>query len=302
MRIAHLILAHDYPNQLKRLVTSLTHRDADIYIHIDFKTYIEPFEELKKLPNVFFITRRIKVYWGSYNIVEATINGFKQIADSGIDYGYINLLSGQDYPLGPSDDFLYFLSANPGKAFMNSLVAETDWKEALPRVQEYHLTNFTFPGKYMLQKVINTLSPRRKMPNDLILVGRSQWFTISADCMKHILDYWDRHSALKRFVKFTWAPDEFIFQTILYNSHLKDTMVNNNLRYIDWSAGGAHPKILTVADTEALINSGKFFARKFEEKKDSAILDHIDRHIEVITWDRLELNLQGLILVPSSRR
>jgi hypothetical protein len=276
MKIAHLILAHSQPGQLKRLVKRLAHPDADVYIHIDAKVAMQPFEPLAQLPNVFFIKERVKVYWGSFNIVQATINGFEQVIRSETEYGYINLLSGQDYPIKPADEIHQYLSDNPGKAFMNSLIAETHWLEALPRVQEYHLNNYQFPGQYQVQKIINKILPQRKMPNGLVLVGRSQWFTASTACINYILDYWNAHPALRRFIKLTWAPDEFIFQTILYNSPLREKMVAEDLRYIDWSAGGVSPRLLTMTDAEAIVNSGKMFARKFDEMKDSAVLDYLD--------------------------
>ncbi|RYZ93136.1 MAG: glycosyl transferase, partial [Sphingobacteriaceae bacterium] len=71
-------------------------------------------------------------------------------------------------------------------------------------------------------------------------------------------------------------PDEFIFQTLLYNSKFKADMVDDDLRYIDWSGGGASPKTLVMEDAEKLITSGKFFARKFDEMKDSVVMNLLD--------------------------
>jgi hypothetical protein len=56
-------------------------------------------------------------------------------------------------------------------------------------------------------------------------------------------------------------------------------MINNNLRFIDWSLGGASPKILTVKDVDHFSKSGKFFARKFDENIDSKVLDWIDANL-----------------------
>lgn len=278
MKLAHLILAHDHPEQLARLVDRLLHRGAHVYIHLDAKAPIEAFNKIIGREDVFFITNRVKVYWGAFSIVQATINGFKQIDNSGKHYDYVNLLSGHDYPIAPTDKLYDLLAANQGKAYMNSRVAETHWLEALPRVQQYYFDNYRFPLKYAIQKTINKLLPKRKLPDDMVLVGRSQWFTIAGDCVKYILDYWDSHPAFRRFMKFTWAPDEFIFQTILYNSPLRERMVDEDLRYIDWQAGGARPKTLTMDDVEALKQSGKFFARKFDMNKDAAVLKYIDEH------------------------
>ncbi len=279
MRIAHLILAHNKPEQLMRLVQRLAHPDADVYIHVDEKAGIEQFDAVKQMPQVYLVTERVKVYWGSFNIVQATINGFRQIIRSGRAYGYINLLSGQDYPLKPAADIHSFLTANPGHAFMNALVAHTHWLEALPRVEQYHLNNFNFPGKYMVQQMMNKVLPKRRMPEGMVLVGRSQWFTISGECVSYILDYWDNHPAFRKFMQFTWAPDEFLFQTILYNSPLKENMVDDDLRYIDWSGGGVSPKTFTMADAVALLQSGKLYARKFDLQIDSAVLDAIDNNL-----------------------
>ena len=39
-----------------------------------------------------------------------------------------------------------------------------EWTEAVPRLTEYHLTNYNFPGKYLVQKWMNKLLPARRMP------------------------------------------------------------------------------------------------------------------------------------------
>jgi hypothetical protein len=280
MKLAHLILAHNQPAQLERLIKRLTHPDADVYIHLDKKTPMQQFEHLQQLPNVFFVQARVKVYWGSYNIVQATLNAFKEILQAGKTYQFVNLLSGQDYPLTSAANIHHYLNVNQGTAFMNYLLFDPDWTEALARIQEYHFNNLQIKGRYTLQKLVNTILPKRTLPNALIPVGRSQWFTISADQVRYILDYWESNPKLRRFIKLTWAPDEFIFQTILYNSEYKSKMVNDDLRYIDWSDGGVSPKTLTIADAEQLLASGKLFARKFDQNKDSAILDLLDNHAD----------------------
>ncbi|PJJ84966.1 beta-1,6-N-acetylglucosaminyltransferase [Mucilaginibacter auburnensis] len=276
MKLAHLILAHSQPEQLERLLGKLQHNDADIYIHLDKKTDITAFQHLAKIRNVYFIKNRVKVYWGSYNIVKATLNSFYEIISLKKNYDYLNLLSGQDYPLKPQQELHDLLAAHPGQAFMNYLLFDTEWLEAMPRVQSYHFNNFRLPGRYILQEMVNRLFGPRKMPDNMIPVGRSQWFTVSWECIIFICDHWRNTPKLRNFIKLTWGPDEFIFQTILYNSRYRDVMKNNDLRYIDWSGGGVSPKTLSIDDAEALKTSGQYFARKFDINKDKAILDMID--------------------------
>jgi hypothetical protein len=128
----------------------------------------------------------------------------------------------------------------------------------------------------MLEILINKLLPSRKLPENIVFVGRSQWLTITLQQASYIVDVLKNNHSLRHYFKFTWGSDEFVFQTILYNSPFKNQMVNDNLRYIDWSAGGASPKTFTIIDTDDLLNSRKLFARKFDEKIDTTIMNHLD--------------------------
>jgi len=276
MQIAHLILAHNGPKQLERLVKRLAHPGAVVYIHLDKKTPIGPFEHLEDHPNVFFIKNRVKIYWGSYNMIKATLNAFEEITASGINYKVVNLLSGQDYPIKPQEEFHTYLAQHPDTAFMNYLEFETDWHEAVSRINQYHFNHFRIKGKYFFQKIVNKLLPERVFPQSLVPVGKSQWFTIPIECVEYIIEYWYTNKKLREFIKLTWAPDEFLFQTILYNSKFKDKMVNENLRFMKWSPGDVSPNTLTSNNLSEILNSGKFFSRKFDTNLDTKVLDIID--------------------------
>ncbi|MCF2444147.1 beta-1,6-N-acetylglucosaminyltransferase [Dyadobacter sp. CY345] len=276
MKIAHLILAHCDSQQLGRLIDRLQNPDAFFFIHIDKKTELDSFMFLKDKKQVYFVKDRVNVGWGAYSIIEATINGFKEILSSDLCVDYVNLLSGADYPLKKASQIHQFFEEHSGQNFMEYLSVYDEWTEAIPRLTEYHLTNYAFPGKYVAQKWLNRLTPTRKMPNNLIPVGKSQWFSISVEAVKFILNYLEKYPEVVRFFKLTWAPDEIIFQTILYNSEFKDRLVNNNLRYIDWSAGKASPEILTEADLPTLKASNALFARKFSMSKHPEIMDLLD--------------------------
>ncbi len=275
MKIAHLILAHTNPNQLNRLIKRLTYSNVDFYIHVDLKVSMEDFSFVKG-DNIFFVKERIKVIWGGYSMVQATVNGFCEILQSNKEYDYINLLSGQDYPLKRSEEIYGFFEANPGKAFMEILSIENEWQEAKTRLTQYHLTDYKFLGSYQVQKLLNFFLPKRKLPKDLIQVGRSQWLTITTTHVRYILNYLKENTSIQKFFELTWGSDEIIFQTILYNSVYKDAIIKHNLMYIDWSEGKPSPKTFTIKDFPDLINSNKLFGRKFNEKIDTEILDALD--------------------------
>jgi len=279
MKLAHLILAHANAGQLLRLIDKLSHPDTHIYVHLDKKTDISAFVRLKEIPNVFFVQKRKRVHWGAYSIVEATLSGFEDILASSIKYDFVNLLSGADYPIKSVTEISNFFNANTGKAFMEYYPVLDVWKEAIPRITEYHLTNYHFFGKYLVQRLMNVLLPKRKLPLSMVAVGRSQWFTITGEHVEYIVKFLRKNPIVSRFFKLTWGADELIFQTILYNSPYQKDMINNNLRFIDWSAGGVSPKTFVAEDVQSLITSDKLYARKFGTLSNDPALDVLDQHI-----------------------
>ncbi len=275
MKLAHLILAHNHPLQLERLVKRINHADADIYIHLDAKTDIKEYEHIKDLPNTSFIKNRIEVKWAEYTVIEATLSGLEEILETGIAYSHINLLSGNDYPLQRNENIHNFLFAHPDKTFMWYDKMFDGWIPGQVRINKYDLNSYGFPGRYQLAHFINKILPDRKLPGNLIAYGRSQWFCITPASAEYVIRYIKSDHAARRFFKMTWCVDEVFFQTILCNSHLMNTIVNDNLRYCLLDPG-FRPVIFKIEDGGKLISSGKFYTRKFDYAVDSAIFDYLD--------------------------
>jgi len=277
MRLAHLLLIHSDPQQAQRLVNRLHHANADVYIHLDAKVNMGEYAHIAEVTeNVFFIQKRVSVIWGNYSMIEATLNGFAEILDTKKTYSHINLLSGADYPLKSAEEIQTFLFANADKTFMRALAIPQQWDEPLSRLQKYNLGDFGIPGKHKLQALANKFLPARKVPKGIQIYGRSQWFTITPAAAKFAIDFLDANPEVRRFFLLTWAADELIFQTILFNSPLRDTVVNDHLRYIKFKRGDSRPQTLTIADIDTLVNSGKFYARKFSAEVDTTVMDHLD--------------------------
>jgi len=120
--------------------------------------------------------------------------------------------------------------------------------------------------------------PKRNFPYGYTLYGsnRATWWTITSECAAYLVKLIKTHPRVRRFARYTWAPDEYLIPTLIMNSPFKDTVITENYRYFDWSKGGPNPKILTTSDFEALKNSDKMLARKFDIKIDTSILDMID--------------------------
>jgi hypothetical protein len=277
MKLAHLILAHNNPEQLARLVARLQHPSTHIFIHIDARVNIDAFNEITQQSSVYFIQKRLATVWGNYSIVQATFNAMEEIMQTGERYSHINLLSGQDYPIIAADTAYQFFSNYSGKSFMWSDLIFNDWIHGQNRINVYHLGDYNFKGKFILMKWINLFAPHRKMPHQLQPYGRAQWLTITPEHAAYVISYVQTHKKLKRFFKQTFSVDEIVFQTVLFNSVHKENIVNDYLRYIVLNED-FRPEILTMKDAEALIHSGKMYARKFDMHIDTAILDYLDAH------------------------
>ena len=277
--MAHIIMAYKDPPQLERLVKRLSHPGFDFYIHVDTKFDLQAFRFLENIERVYLIQNRIKIRWAGYSFTKGVFNCIEEILNTNRNYDFINCISGQDYPLVSTEAFYSFFEKQPGRNFLAMEEFGSEWWErAAIRIHQYHMTDFDFKGRYMIQRLLNTVLPQRNFPMGYTLYGseRATWWTISTECAEYLLKFMKEHPGLRRFAKYTWAPDEYLIPTLVMNSPFKETAVPENYRYIDWSQGGSNPKILTVQDFDALTKSDKLLARKFDIKVDTRILDMLD--------------------------
>lgn len=279
MRIACIIMAHKDPQQIERLIKKFSNLPFDFYIHLDKKIDRAPFDYLASIPNVHFINQRIRVRWASFSFLNAILQSLKEVLGKGISYDFLSLMSGQDYPIKPVSAFYHTLENSPGRNFISYEVDGKWWQHAISRIHKYHFTNFGFKGKYKLQFFLNALLPKRTFPLPYELFGgpRAMCMTVTMDCAAYLVEFVEKNKRLRRFIRFTWGPDEFVIPTLIMNSRFRETVINDNFYYIDWTKGGANPKILTAEDFNQLIASDKLLARKFDIMKDATILDMLDR-------------------------
>jgi hypothetical protein len=279
MRIACIIMAHKEPHQIERFINKFRQLPFEFYIHLDKKIKKESFEYLAQAPNVHFIRNRVRIRWASSSFIDGLLNSFREVRETGKTYDFISVMSGQDYPIKPITNLYNSLEKNSGRNFICFEEGGDWWHEAMHRIHKYHFTNFGFKGRYRIQFFLNALLPQRKFPLPYKLYGgpRAMCMTLTMDCAAYILKFIESNKKLRRFIRFTWGPDEFLIPTLIMNSEFKQTVINDNFYYIDWSRGGPNPKTLTSEDYNMLVTSDKMLARKFDLAKDAAIFDLLDK-------------------------
>jgi hypothetical protein len=297
MNVAYVISAYKLPSLLVRLVRRLDAPGTSFFIHVDAKTsageYRAMTEPLADRENVQFLPRH-PCYWGDFGHVRATLKGMAALLESRRPFDYVVLLTGQDYPLRSNAAIAEALRQADGRVLMRaSPLPNQHWSEGgMDRIEHWHFRfrgrPLSFPGAPFRSAAANAawslparvLRLRRRFPGGLQPYGGSSYWSMPADCVPYVLETVSRDPGFAEFFQHVHVPDEIFFHTLVMNSPFRDRVSADDLRYHDWEAGADHPGILTIADFEKLMRSGKLFARKFDPTVDAAVLDRIDRSID----------------------
>lgn len=279
MRIAHLIITYTNPQQTERMIRRMQDPEFDFYIHVDAKLPLSSHAYLEEIPNVYLIKNRIKVQWAAYSTIQAEFNSIKEILESGRSYDFVSLMSGQDYPIKSIPEIKQFYAARRGKLLLKYRKFEGEWEEGMIRVSRYFLTDFKFKGQHFLERVLNNLLPNKQLPGGMKFYGSSMFWSLSPDVLEYVLQQFAQNKKLVWFFKFCWAPDEFLFQTIILNSPYAGRVINENAFYYKHLPNTPSPKVLAPEDWEDIKASDRILARKFDMVKSPEILDRIDAHI-----------------------
>lgn len=285
MRIAYLILAHDNPAQLGRLVAALSSRAASFFIHIDRKSNLDDFVAITD-ERVHFVPQRVAVHWADFSQVEAALVLLQAALAAPQPADYLVLLSGTDHPLQSALYIERFFAARAGTEFMNIVAMPC---EALGKPLSRLTTYQPRPGepRSRLVKRVRRLLVRsglkaverdyRPHLDGLAPYAGSQWWALSRPACEHVLHFVARQPGVVDFFRNTVCPDEVFFQTVLGNSPYRLRM-QRNLTYTDWSARGSSPAFLEERHLELFVpgapivfDSGYgegevLFARKFSDR------------------------------------
>lgn len=303
------MIAHKNPEQFIRLLKQLDTADSLFFIHVDKKSDITSFKKAEEVIGANKITwlKRRSIAWGGFNLVNITLDGMRKILDIQQPISHVSLLSGMDYPLQPISSYHNFLLSNPEKDYLkwSEMSADGPNSDILERILYHHIIFPKFrlaypPVSYINYKVrnkqgfwwqvlknITSVLPKQKhLPrqyiNGQIPYKGSQWWTLSINTVKNIMQFLMQDKQHTRYFKYTLIADEFFFQSLMMNNPInsRDNMVNDNLRFIEWDIyTTGHPNTFGVKDYDKLVASNAFFARKFDDNIDSEILTLIDKNL-----------------------
>ena len=295
MKHAYLIMAHNEPYILERLLKLIDDRRNDIYLHIDKKWHDFDFEYFKKIVNKsnLYFTDRLDVRWGTYRQIECELLLFEMAHNNG-GYSYYHLLSGIDMPLVNQDVIHDYFDKNNGKEFICFDYHNKALPDTIDRIKYFHLFVNNMRNNNLIIKVIFKIFHKiflifqkifhvnrlKKVP--LTIRKGANWVSVTEVVVDYILS---KKEMIRKVFSYSVCADEVFLQTIIYNSDLYDKLIgyknDDNFaikRYIDWKRG--KPYTFKSEDFNDLINSGCFFARKFSIKVDKEIIDKIYDYVK----------------------
>jgi hypothetical protein len=297
MRIGYIVLAHQKPKQLERLLKRLEDDSVKIFVHIDKRTDIEAFlPSFNGIKNLQLL-KRFPCHWGNFGIVNATMEGIKAAIAS--DCEYIAFLSGADYPIKTKSEINHFLNANNGANFLHHYKMPADYwipDKEINRIKKYYynfnnkLFEYPLPigTKSIPRNIINLvlslfLPKERKFPNGIVPYGGDYWCCLTSEALREVVHFYEKNPLVFKFLKYCLFPDEILIQTALFNSGNKElisSIVNDSITEINWESRiDPSPKIYSINDFDRLANSGKMFARKFDHDQHPALAEKIDSEL-----------------------
>jgi hypothetical protein len=296
-RFVYLVLSHADVPLLERLVGLIrrTSPESLVLVHHDASKTPLPRDFCAGDARVVRLAPSLAGGWGSFALVEMVQLGLRHLRDAAVDYDYLTLLSGADYPIRPLREFEAALVAShdgmmgledtpPGILDRYAFA----WYR-LPRWMENGVTHRIvgrLGGLNRKQPYLRFQSGRvgcrigvrpRTSPLDALRIYKGpQWWALSSRAIATIETFIaERPAYVDWFRRHTLIPDEAFFHTIVFNAGGLDVSRDAG-RYIRWTQpGSGSPDRLDLPDLPALRASGKYFARKFAADS-SAILDALD--------------------------
>lgn len=262
MLLHHLVLVHHHPRRLKELLESLDHSGSRVVVHVDKKVDIEPFARaVSVIGNAEFVDdwQRVNVRWGGWSQVEATLRMLRVVSEDLDDDDYVNLISGDSYPLQEQDVILRWLSQARAQYISGVRMPSAEYSKPISRISRFRVEyDPRASGRQILPRAINKLGiplNYRKALGSQIPYAGSQWWCLSGSMIRWMLSEIEQNRRFALFARFTATPDEFFFHTLVYNSPYRDEILPA-VMYADWyRPSGPRPAVIDHHHVSSLRSS-----------------------------------------------
>lgn len=291
-----IVLTHGSPKSLSVLVELL--KPYPVVVHVDKRTKLDGYPVGDR---IHYVRERVSVHWAGFSMVEATIRAYRLALTLPLQQReHLVLLSGSCVPLRPIGELKEFLDGSPVRQHCKAglLLDGTEKNEKrLRRRWAYDIFDARAkrPLKWLnalLRKIVYIFGHPLAISefDEFTVVAGSQWTALTVECVRDLLSDTDRVSRLRHLLRFSLAPDEIFFHTLLCSSAWRaqtgiqclspkgdrPTADFANLHFIDPSL----TRYLGVDELKELRKTGFYFARKVD----------IAGNADAVDWLRCEMN------------
>jgi hypothetical protein len=297
-RVAYLITSYTLPDQVLRLARRLRAGSpgAPIVIHHDERRSRLDDGALARLGGVERVRPPMAVEWGTGSQLDLHLRCYAWLL-ARVEFDWVVLLSGQDYPIRPLAEIERDLGAAPFDGFVQSdVVAPPAWRrdahDEFARRYFYRYRAIPAP-RPRLRRAITAARPLlalRRLPSGTLLGHRTRspfsaalpcrrgpdWITLSRRAVAALDAAATTRPALVRHYRRTLIPTESFAHTVLAATPGLRLRADTR-RYSAWRPGAPRPEVLRLEDLDRILASGADFARKFDATVDTAVLDELDR-------------------------
>lgn len=304
MKLAYIVKAHKNPPQVRRMISRLYFPGSAFYLTIDKNSDFHSFRrEMRKLDSnipCFWVCPLRDGTWSGPGLVLSSLDALQTILKQESHPQQIFQISGQCYPIKPINRLVDYFSSLGNRFVMECTPPPVpSWNDGgWRRLDRYH---------YVLPKWLPFDKGWREFPEESkhrtlksrVLDGFLKWkfplprihpayvrhyfgaafWSLTPDAAGYVLSFHQKHPDFFRHHRYTFALDEYFFQTIVGSSEKwSQCITQSRQHYCDWSPP-VRPAVLTMAHRNALRETNCLLARKFDDTVDAKILDWIDDNL-----------------------
>jgi hypothetical protein len=319
VRVAYFITSYRPPNQLLRLLRTIRRAQPESPVVVHHDKFRSAWSEdlVAPIGGVDVLTSEAPVWWGDFSIVDVTWRGLSWMVEHR-DFDWVVFLSEQDYPIAPFVQLEKRLGESEVDAFIEAtpadLLEDDDLRMECDRRYNYRYrklprlglmarlpprarrlvadkANYANFVLYKLQRRVTVYRYPDPLPMRLGLRPRrspfsptfpcwygSQWMALSRHAAEKVGEFVAAREDYVHHFSRTVIPDESATATIVCNDPALD-VCHEALHHVRFSSAEGHPDAFGLGDLGELVDSGRYFARKFDIELDAAVLAALDEHV-----------------------
>ena len=304
--LAALVLAHNDPAQVRRLITALP--EVPVVLHCDVKAPPDVADTMSRgWGSRVRLLPRTSGALNSWSLVRIELAGLRAVLEHSAAE-HVAVLSGSDYPLLGVPQLAARLEAWAGRSYLfNAPVPYASWSTPRhPDGGRWRTAHrfFTRGDDLAFVRGVPLRRPwRRALPEGLEVRSSSQWKVYAREDVERLLRIVEERPDLVDFFRTSLVPDESFVASVLTSDPLGDGRRLPDCYaipwFFSWSAQGAHhPEWLTGADSDAVAAAARgpactlaelrtgaparpeaWFARKVSSSRSGDLLDRIDAEL-----------------------